>query len=93
MNKLKVDKKMMDDLYEAFLSLESKKECEQLLEDLCTKQEVEQMACRIKGAKLLMEGKTYTEVIDSTNLSSATVSRISRCVKYGKGYHNTLKKQ
>ncbi|MDO4501428.1 MAG: YerC/YecD family TrpR-related protein [Erysipelotrichaceae bacterium] len=89
---LKVDNKMIEDLYEVLLSLESKEECAKLLEDLCTKQEVEQMACRIKAARLLMENKTYNEVIEKTNISSATLSRISRCVKYGEGYNYTLNK-
>lgn len=92
MKELKVDKKMMKDLYDVFLSIESEKECAELLEDLCTKNEVEQMACRIKAAKLLMNGYTYNEVIEKTNISSATLSRVSRCVKYGKGYNTTLKK-
>lgn len=91
MRELKVNEKMMDDLYELFVSLKSKKECAELLEDLCTKQEVEQMACRIKAAKLLMEDETYNEVIEKTGISSATLSRISRCVKYGSGYNKMLK--
>lgn len=92
MKELKVDKKMIKDLYDVFLSLENEKECAELLEDLCTRNEVEQMACRIKAAKLLMEGYTYNEVIEKTNISSATLSRVSRCVKYGKGYNHMFKK-
>ena len=49
------------------------------------------MAERICAAKLLMQGKTYTEVIAQTDISSATLSRISRCVQYGKGYSKLLK--
>lgn len=93
MKELKVDKKMVKDLYDVFLSLSNEKECAELLEDLCTRNEVEQMACRIKAAKLLMEGCTYNEVIEKTNISSATLSRVSRCVKYGKGYNHVLKKE
>lgn len=91
MRDLKVTDKMIDDLYDVLLDLKSRDDCKQLLEDLCTKQEVEQMACRIKAAKLLMEGETYNEVIEKTNISSATLSRISRCVKYGSGYNKMLK--
>lgn len=91
MKELKVTEKMIADLYDVLLDLKDRKDCELLLEDLCTKQEVEQMACRIKAAKLLMEGETYNEVIEKTNISSATLSRISRCVKYGKGYNKMLK--
>ena len=91
MSDLKKKKKMIDDLYDTLLRLKDRKQCKALLEDLCTKQEVEQMACRIKAAKLLMAGETYNEVIEKTNISSATLSRVSRCVKYGKGYNEMLK--
>ena len=63
-----------------------------LFEDLCTTKEVEKMAERLYAAKLLMEGKTYNQVIAETDISSATLSRVSRCVQYGKGYSKLLKK-
>ena len=50
------------------------------------------MAERVEAAKLLMEGKTYNQVIAETDISSATLSRVSRCVQYGKGYSKFLKK-
>ncbi len=83
---------MIEDLYEVLLSLRSKEECKDLLEDLCTVQEVEKMAQRIRAAKLLINGKTYNQVIEETDISSATLSRVSRCVQYGKGYVNLIKK-
>ncbi len=86
-----VKEKEINDLYELFVSLKSVEDCKDLLEDLCTYKEVEQMAERIRAAKLLMEGKTYQEVISVTDISSATLSRISRCVQYGKGYSKLLK--
>ncbi len=82
----------INDLYELFVSLDSVEDCKLLLEDLCTRKEVEQMADRIRAAKLLMQGMTYQEVISQTNISSATLSRISRCVQYGKGYSKLLNK-
>ena len=87
-----VKEKEINDLYELFVSISSVEDCKDLLEDLCTYKEVEQMAERIRAAKLLMEGKTYQEVISVTDISSATLSRISRCVQYGKGYSRLLKK-
>ena len=80
-------------LYRIIAGLESAEECELLLEDLCTKKEVEKMAERLYAAKLLMEGKTYNQVIAETDISSATLSRISRCVQYGKGYTTVLKEK
>ena len=79
-------------LYELLLKLDSKEECAALFEDLCTRKEVEKMAERVYAAKLLMEGKTYSQVIAETNISSATLSRVSRCVQYGEGYSKLLKK-
>ncbi len=62
-----------------------------LLEDMCTRKEVENMAERVFAARLLMEGNTYSQVITQANISSATLSRVSRCVQYGKGYSRLLK--
>ena len=87
-----VKEKEINELYELFVSIKNVEDCKDLLEDLCTYKEVEQMAERIRAAKLLMQGKTYQEVISQTNISSATLSRISRCVQYGKGYSKLLKK-
>ncbi len=63
-----------------------------LFDDLCTRREVENMAERVFAAKLLMEGNTYNQVIAQTSISSATLSRVSQCVQYGKGYSKLLKK-
>ena len=80
------------ELYELILSLQSVEECSALFDDLCTRKEIEKMAERLYAAKLLMEGKTYNQVIAETDISSATLSRVSRCVQYGKGYSKFLKK-
>ena len=79
------------ELYELILSLQSVEECSALFDDLCTRKEIEKMAERLYAAKLLMEGKTYNQVIAETDISSATLSRISRCVQYGEGYTKVLK--
>ncbi len=86
-----INNKLMNELYKALVSIENTKDCEEFLDDLCTKKEVEQMAQRLKAAKLLKEGKTYTEIINETDISSATLSRVSRCIQYGKGYNKILK--
>ena len=79
-------------LYELLIKLDNIEDCQLLLDDLCTRKEVENMAERAYAAKLLMEGKTYNQVIAETNISSATLSRVSRCVQYGEGYSKLLKK-
>ena len=48
------------------------------------------MAQRIRAARLLKAGKTYNQVIDATDISSATLSRVSRCLQYGEGYRRYL---
>ena len=80
-------------LYKLITSLESEEDCAALFEDLCTRKEIEKMAERVRAAKLLMEGKTYNQVIAEADISSATLSRVSRCVQYGNGYSRLLKKE
>ena len=83
----------IDALYRLIVSLESVEDCEALFEDLCTAKELENMAERVYAAKLLLEGKTYNQVIAETDISSATLSRVSRCVQYGTGYSKLLGKR
>ncbi len=88
-----MDKKSekIDALYQLILGLDNLEDCSALFDDLCTKKEIEKMAERLYAAKLLMEGKTYTQVIKETDISSATLSRVSQCVQYGNGYAKLLK--
>ncbi len=78
-------------LYDAIVSLENREQCQELFDDLCTRKEIEKMAERLFAAKLLLEGNTYNQVIAQSDISSATLSRVSRCVQYGKGYSRLLK--
>lgn len=89
----KISEEMLNELYELFARISSPDDIRLLLEDLCTYKEVEQMAGRIAAARLFMEGKTYTQVIEATNISSATLSRVSRCVQRGDGYRKFLSKE
>ena len=82
MNIKGTDNKMIDDLYDLIASLKSREDCRALFSDMCTNKEIEQMAQRIYAARLLIEGKTYNQVIEETDISSATLSRVSRCVQY-----------
>ena len=83
----------LPDLYKAITDIESVEECKALFDDLCTYKEVEQMAQRLRAAKLLLEGLTYNEVISQTGISSATLSRVSKCVNHGSdGYKKAVEK-
>lgn len=73
-------------------SIEEEADIAALFEDLCTRKELENMAERLFAAKLLMEGNTYNQVMAQADISSATLSRVSRCVQYGSGYAKLLKK-
>ena len=81
----------LEHLYRLMVSIQDTDTCRALLEDLCTAKELENMAERCWAAKLLMEGCTYNHVMERADISSATLSRVSRCVQYGKGYSSVLK--
>ena len=81
----------IDALYNVIVSLETRAQCRELFDDLCTRKEIEKMAERLYAARLLMAGNTYRQVIAQSEISSATLSRVSRCVQYGKGYSRVLK--
>lgn len=78
-------------LYELLAKLDDPQDIEDLFEDMCTHKEVSNMAERLHAAKLLMAGNTYNQVMPQANISSATLSRVSRCVQYGSGYSRLLK--
>ena len=77
-------------LYALIASIQTPEECKLLFEDLCTHKEVENMAERCYAAKLLLDGCTYNQVMAQSDISSATLSRVSRCVQYGNGYTRLL---
>lgn len=78
-------------LYELIASVQNPEDCRVLFQDLCTAKEIENMAERVFAAKLLLEGKTYNQIMEQADISSATLSRVSRCVQYGEGYSKLLK--
>lgn len=88
----KTDDKMINELFELIASMKNADDCKALFNDMCTVKEIEQMAQRVRAAKLFIEGKTYNQVTEETDISSATLSRISRCVQYGDGYSRFLSK-
>lgn len=85
-------KQEINSLYELIPLIQNKDECRALFEDLCTYKEIEAMAQRLHAAKLLLDGVTYEQIIEQTGISSATLSRVSKCVKYGSGYKQLIGK-
>lgn len=78
-------------LYQLIAGITDPNDCQALFQDLCTAKEIENMAERVFAAKLLLEGKTYNQIMEVADISSATLSRVSRCVQYGEGYSKLLK--
>ena len=81
----KLHTKDVDALFEAILTLETLDECYKFFEDACTIKEIFDIAQRLKAAKMLKAGKNYLEVCAETGMSSATISRVSKCLEYGEG--------
>ena len=79
-----------DELYRVLASLKNEEEFRAFFRDLCTNKEVEQMAQRLAAAEMLLEKKTYTQITGTTIISSATLSRVSRCIQYGSGGYNVV---
>lgn len=90
MHSIQVKEEDIQHFYEVILQLKSPEDCRDLFDDLCTVNELRQMVQRVKAAELLLQDKTYNQVIAETDISSATLSRVSRCVQYGKGYSRIL---
>ena len=81
----------VDALFDAILSLESREECYAFFEDLCTVSELKEMARRMQAARMLRNNCVYTDIAARTGLSTATISRVNRCLKYGNdGYNKVL---
>ena len=82
------------ELFDEILKLETEEECEKFFDDLCTINELDAMLQRIKAAKMLLEDKTFQEVTKETKISSATLARVSKCIKYGDGgYKDIIEKK
>ena len=89
----KLKNEYTDLFFRAVLGLENVGECYDFFEDLCTVSELQAMAQRFHVARLLSEGKTYQEISSETGASTATISRINKCLEYGSdGYRTALEK-
>ena len=89
----KVRSEETDELYEAIMSLENKEEFYRFFDDLCTFGEIKAMAQRFRVAKLLSEGKTFASISEEIGASSATITRVNKCITYGSdGYRLVLER-
>lgn len=79
----KIKDELTDSLFEAVLQLKNAEECYSFFEDICTIQEIKALAQRLEVAKMLRDGRTYTDISLKTGASTATISRVNRCLNYG----------
>ena len=92
MNDDKARTQEKEKLYEAILKLKSIEDCDKFFEDLCTINEINAMAQRLDVAVLLKQGETFNAIVEKTGASTATISRVSRCLSKGSGgYKKVLK--
>ena len=89
----KIRDEKVDYLFKARLTLESVEDCYAFFEDLCTISEIQEMSRRIHAAKLLQANHVYSDIASQTGLSTATISRVNKCLKYGnEGYIKALER-
>lgn len=80
-----IQSESLDQLFDAIINLKSREECSKFFEDICTVKELLDMAQRLDVAVLLDQGVSYQTIAQQINVSTATISRVSRCLNYGSG--------
>lgn len=86
----KINKELKNRFYEAVLSLKDAGECEAFFYDICTIQELNDIIQRLDVAERLMKGENYLDISKATGVSTATIGRVNKCVKYGTGGYETV---
>jgi TrpR-related protein YerC/YecD len=81
---------LTDQLFQAVLMLETEEECYQFFEDVCTISELKALAQRLEVARMLKHGHTYDDIVHRTGASTATISRVKRCLYYGADGYKTI---
>ena len=85
---------LLEYLVRGIMTLQTPEECKAFLYDLCTESELQEMSRRLLAAKMLRNNRIYTDIATETGLSTATISRVNRCIKYGSdgGYVTVLER-
>ena len=86
----KLHTKDVDNLFKAILSLENIDECYKFFEDALTIKEILDIAQRLKAARMLKDGENYAVIGKETGMSTATISRVSKCLEYGSGGYDIV---
>ena len=82
--------KSTDRLFAAIAQIKDAEECRAFFEDLCTIKEIQDMAQRLDTAVMLSEGMSYQKISDAVGVSTATISRVNRCLSYGSGGYGAV---
>ena len=89
----KIKDEKLDFLFQAILTLETVEDCYDFFEDLCTVSELQEMSRRMQATRMLRSNAVYADIAAQTGLSTATISRVNHCLKYGNdGYNKALDK-
>ena len=89
----KIQRPEIDRLFETILNFSSLEECKSFFEDICTIKEIQDMSQRLEVARMLNKNKSYAEISKMTGASTATISRVNKCLVYGSdGYRRALDK-
>ena len=88
-----IKSKQLDNLFDGVLQLETAEDCYRFFEDLCTVHEMQDMGQRLEVARLLDEEVTYHDIVERTGASTATISRVNRCLNYGSGGYRLVLKR
>ena len=86
----KLKDQLSDQLFDAILSLNNNEVCYQFFEDICTVSELKSLAQRLEVARMLQTGHTYDDIVARTGASTATISRVKRCLHYGADGYKTI---
>ncbi|MFC4023325.1 YerC/YecD family TrpR-related protein [Oceanobacillus longus] len=93
---MQIDKlrgEQLDQLFDAILSLKDREECYRFFDDIATMSEIQSISQRLQVAKMLTDGNTYSAIEKETKASTATISRVRRCINYGSdGYQMVLER-
>lgn len=90
---MQIDKlrgKQLDQFFDAILQLKNREECYRFFDDVATMNEIQSLSQRLQVAKMLQEGHTYNEIEKDTKASTATISRVRRCLDYGSEGYSTV---
>lgn len=90
MIKTRASEEELQRLYKAILSLETEEECKNFFDDICTISEINSISQRLEVARLLADEETFATIGEKTGASSATISRVNRCLQYGPGGYATV---